>query len=194
MTSWLALLGLIMLAPLMLFIALLIKRDGGPVLFRHTRIGEAGQPFACLKFRTMVQDSEAMLQHQLLTDPAAAAEWRETHKLRNDSRITGVGRFLRATSLDELPQLLNVLRFEMSLVGPRPIVEAELPRYGRRIASYYRVRPGLTGLWQVSGRTATSYVRRVRLDTYYVENWSLWMDLVILMRTIPAVLSRRGAC
>ena len=190
----LAFLGLIMLAPLLFVIALLIRRDGGPALFRHMRIGEAGQPFACLKFRTMVPNSDAMLQHQLLTDPAAAAEWRETQKLRHDCRVTGIGRFLRATSLDELPQLINVLRLEMSLVGPRPIVEAELPRYGRRISSYYLVRPGLTGLWQVSGRTTTSYARRVRLDAFYVENWSLRMDLVILLRTIPAVLTRRGAC
>jgi undecaprenyl-phosphate galactose phosphotransferase len=141
----------------------------------------------------MVIDAELRLQQLLATDPAAAAEWAATQKLTADPRVTGIGTVLRRTSLDELPQLLNVLRGQMSLVGPRPIVAAEVSRYGDNIASYYAVRPGVTGLWQVSGRSETSYARRVQLDTTYVRNWSFWQDLAILLRTIPAVLARRGA-
>ena len=167
--------------------------DGGPVLYSHTRIGVRGRPFGCLKFRSMVPDSDEVLRRLLNSDPAAAAEWADTQKLRRDPRITAVGRWLRATSLDELPQLLNILRLDMSLVGPRPIVQAEVPRYGEDIAYYFEARPGLTGLWQVSGRSDTGYDQRVRLDTWYVKNWSIWHDLAILAKTVPAVLKRRGA-
>ena len=186
--------GLVVLAPVLLALAVLVRLDGGKVLFGHTRIGLNGRRFPCLKFRSMVVDSEAALRTLLSTNPEAAAEWAQTHKLTNDPRITKVGRILRTTSLDELPQLFNVLRLEMSLVGPRPIVDAEIARYGDDIAYYYETRPGLTGLWQVSGRTGTSYVQRVQLDTWYVKNWTLWHDIAILAKTVPAVLKRQGAC
>ncbi len=189
----LAALMLLALAPVMAVIALLVRRDGGPALFGHRRIGAGGSTFQCLKFRTMVVDSDAVLAALLASDPAAAAEWAETQKLRADPRITGIGRFLRACSLDELPQLVNVLRGEMSLVGPRPIVEAEIARYGDNIVHYYAIRPGLTGLWQISGRSNTSYDHRVRLDVSYVRSWTFSKDLMILLKTVPAVLERRGA-
>ncbi len=167
--------------------------DGGPALYAHRRIGAGGREFMCLKFRSMITDGDAVLRRLLETDPKAAAEWSETRKLRRDPRITWIGRILRTTSLDELPQLLNVLRLEMSLVGPRPIVRGEIERYADEIAFYYETRPGITGLWQVSGRSDTSYVQRVHLDTWYVKNWTLWHDLAILAKTIPAVLKRQGA-
>ena len=126
-------------------------------------------------------------------DPAAKAEWDDTQKLTNDPRITHIGRLLRATSLDELPQLINILRQDMSLVGPRPIIEQEIVRYGENIVYYYETKPGLTGLWQVSGRSDTSYVQRVQLDCWYVRNWSMWHDVAILAKTVPAVLLRKGA-
>ena len=179
--------------PVMAMIALAVRADGGPALFRHRRLGAGGKTFDCLKFRSMCTDADAVLRAALLADPALADEWRCTQKLRHDPRVTTVGRLLRATSLDELPQLFNVLRLEMSLVGPRPIVESERAKYGDDIASYLAVRPGLTGLWQVSGRSNTSYRRRVELDVQYVETWTNWLDLVILFRTIPAVLAREGA-
>jgi len=161
---------------------------GAPVLFAHRRIGCNGTPFRCYKFRSMVTDAEAKLQRVLATDPELAREWREQRKLADDPRITPLGRILRKTSIDELPQLLNVLRGEMSCVGPRPVVEDELRRYGRRQLGYLAARPGITGLWQVSGRSRTGYSRRVALDWLYVRRWSLRLDLVILLRTIPAVL------
>ncbi len=186
--------GLIVLAPLLLIVAALVKMDGGPVLFGHTRVGAKGARFKVLKFRSMVVNSDAVLQQLIASDPAAEREWRLTQKLRRDPRVTRIGRFLRMTSLDELPQLFNVLRLEMSIVGPRPIVQAEIARYGEDIAYYYEARPGLTGLWQVSGRTDTTYAQRVQLDTWYVKNWTIWHDLAIIAKTFPAVLNRRGAC
>jgi undecaprenyl-phosphate galactose phosphotransferase len=141
----------------------------------------------------MVTDADRVLDQVLATDPAAAAEWAATQKLNDDPRITRFGRFLRRSSLDELPQLFNVLRGEMSLVGPRPIVQAEVGRYAEDIEYYYETKPGLTGLWQVSGRSDTSYERRVRLDVWYVRNWTLWHDIAILLKTIPAVFLQRGA-
>jgi undecaprenyl-phosphate galactose phosphotransferase len=185
--------ALLVLAPLLVIISALVSLDGGPVLFGHTRIGARGRVFKCWKFRSMVVDSGAVLNRLLQENPAAAEEWARTHKLRHDPRVTWVGRLLRKTSLDELPQLLNVLRLDMSLVGPRPIVSLEIPKYGEDIAYYYETRPGITGLWQVSGRSDTTYGQRVRLDTWYVKNWNLWQDLEILCRTIPAVISGRGA-
>src|SRR5579871_1252538 len=157
-----ALLALINLSPLLLAIAILIKTDGGPALYGHPRLSRGGRQFRCMKFRTMVIDSDHQLQELLAKDPAAAAEWAATQKLTADPRVTPIGAVLRGTSLDELPQLLNVLRGEMSLVGPRPIVEAEVPRYGDNIAYYFAMQPGVTGLWQVSGRSETTYARRVQ--------------------------------
>lgn len=186
-------LALAVLAPLMLAIAVLVKLDGGPVLFGHARIGHHGRAFRCLKFRTMVVNADAVLAELLERDPQAAAEWDRDRKLRNDPRVTWIGRVLRKTSLDELPQLLNVLRREMSLVGPRPIVRAEIGRYADDISYYNEIRPGITGLWQVSGRNDTGYERRVELDRWYVKNWTIGRDLAILVRTLPAVLSGRGA-
>ena len=186
--------ALLVLAPVLVLLAVLVKLDGGPAFFGHRRIGAGGRQFRCLKFRSMVMDSDAVLKRLLESDPDAAAEWAETQKLTNDPRITPIGRILRATSLDELPQLFNVLRLEMSLVGPRPIVQQEVARYGEDIAYYHETRPGLTGLWQVSGRSGTSYAQRVQLDTWYVKNWTVWHDLAIIAKTVPAVLKRRGAC
>jgi UDP-galactose-lipid carrier transferase len=184
---------LVLLAPLLLILAVLVRADGGPAFYRHRRIGEAGRTFECLKFRSMVRDADNVLRRVLASDTAAAAEWAATQKLRRDPRITTVGRFLRRSSLDELPQLFNVLRGEMSLVGPRPIVQAEVARYGSDIEHYYAAKPGLTGLWQVSGRSDMSYARRVQLDVWYVRNWTLWHDIAILFKTIPAVFLQRGA-
>jgi Undecaprenyl-phosphate galactose phosphotransferase WbaP len=184
---------LFLLAPLFLVLASLVRRDGGPAFYRQRRVGAGGQSFGCLKFRTMATDADALLCDLLARDPAAAREWQETQKLHDDPRVTPIGRFLRKTSLDELPQLINVLRGEMSLVGPRPIVEAEIARYGLDIADYYSTKPGITGLWQVSGRSNTAYAQRVRLDRWYARNWTLWHDVAILLKTIPAVLRRDGA-
>ena len=180
-------------SPMFLVAALLIRRDGGRTFFGHQRIGRGGRTFSCYKFRTMVSNSADVLQKLLDHDPRARAEWDSTQKLASDPRITTIGRLLRATSLDELPQLLNILRMDMSLVGPRPIVEQEVTRYAENVIYYYETRPGLTGLWQVSGRSDTSYVQRVKLDCWYVRNWSVWHDVAILAKTIPAVLLRKGA-
>jgi lipopolysaccharide/colanic/teichoic acid biosynthesis glycosyltransferase len=187
-------LGLALLSPLFLIVALMLRADGGPAFFAHQRVGRGGKLFGCLKFRSMVIDSQTRLEALLASDPAARAEWEATRKLKNDPRITPIGRFLRSTSLDELPQLINVLRGEMSLVGPRPVQEAEIDRYyGASAAHYMAVRPGITGLWQVSGRSETSYESRVALDVAYVSRPSLLADLSILLRTPVAVVSRRGA-
>ncbi|WP_283949955.1 sugar transferase [Roseicella aquatilis] len=186
---------LLAVAPVMLWICWQVRRDGGPALFRHPRVGLGGRLFPCFKFRSMVTDADARLARLLATDPVAAAEWATRRKLPADPRITRIGAFMRRTSLDELPQLLNVLRGEMSLVGPRPVVAEELRlHYGEAAAdAYCRTRPGITGLWQVSGRSETTYAERVQLDTRYVRDWSLALDLRILLRTVPAVLQRRGA-
>ncbi len=184
---------ILVLSPLLLAIAVLVKLDGGPVLYAHPRVGMRKRRFHCLKFRSMKHDSAALLEHVLNTDAVAAIEWGATRKLRNDPRVTRIGAFLRKTSLDELPQLFNVLRLEMSLVGPRPIVDEEIGYYGNDVAYYYATRPGLTGLWQVNGRSSTTYGQRVQLDKRYVEHWTLWQDIVILAETVPAVLKRTGA-
>lgn len=187
--------ALIFLLPAFLTIALAIKlNDRGPVFYRHTRVGRQGARFECLKFRTMATDSEERLAQILLTDPHAAAEWQNGQKLRNDPRITKIGSFLRKTSLDELPQLWNVLRGDMSIVGPRPVTRAELQRYGRERRYYLLVRPGITGLWQVSGRSSTGYDRRIRYDREYLEDWSWLGEFWILLMTIPAVLKTDDAC
>jgi lipopolysaccharide/colanic/teichoic acid biosynthesis glycosyltransferase len=186
---------LLLTLPVMLALALLVRMDGGSILYRHRRIGRGGRPFHCLKFRTMAMDADRQLALCLENDPAAAAEWAERRKLARDPRITRIGRFLRASSLDELPQLLNVLRGEMSLVGPRPVVQEELDtHYGPAgTAAYVACLPGITGLWQVSGRSDTSYVERVTLDIRYARERSFAGDLRILLQTVPAVLARRGA-
>jgi Undecaprenyl-phosphate galactose phosphotransferase WbaP len=180
--------------PVAIFFALaIVIESGGPVLFGHTRIGRGRRPFRVWKFRTMVADGEDVLRRHLNDNPAAALEWELRHKLKDDPRITRVGRWLRRTSLDELPQLWNVLRGEMSIVGPRPIVEAEIPKYGPAFRLYSHVAPGLTGLWQVSGRSDTSYARRVELDTEYIRRWTATLDLKVLLRTVKVVLVGKGA-
>ncbi len=185
---------LTVLLPLFALIALFVKADGGPAFYAHERVGRGGQRFGCLKFRSMVVDADRRLAALLEIDPAARAEWEACRKLKRDPRVTWIGRFLRASSLDELPQLLNVLRGEMSLVGPRPVQAAELAlHYGAAAEHYLSVRPGITGLWQVSGRSDTSYATRVALDVQYATNPSLLTDLMILLRTPAAVLLRRGA-
>ncbi|MEE4207217.1 MAG: sugar transferase [Erythrobacter sp.] len=187
--------ALVLLAPVMLLVALVIVAlDPGPVLFRQNRIGRDGAQFGCLKFRTMVVDAEKRLARLLAEDPAAAREWAETQKLRRDPRVTPIGDFLRRTSLDELPQLFNILAGQMSLVGPRPIVEDEIPRYGERFALYCQVRPGLTGLWQISGRSDVRYFERVLLDARYVSSRTLVRDVRIILLTVPRVLAARGSC
>jgi lipopolysaccharide/colanic/teichoic acid biosynthesis glycosyltransferase len=185
---------LLLTLPAFLVIAALVRMDGGRVFYAHERVGRFGQLFGCLKFRSMVMDADRRLADLLERDPAARAEWESTRKLRNDPRVTGIGRFLRATSLDELPQLINVLRGEMSLVGPRPVQAAELAAfYGAAAQHYMMVRPGITGPWQISGRNDTSYAQRVALDVGYVTHGSLLTDVKILLRTPMAVLARRGA-
>ena len=184
-----ALIALVMAAPVMLVIALLIwVTDGGPAIFSHTRVGFNGKRFACYKFRTMVANSQQVLADYLANNPEAAKEWEQNWKFKNDPRITFLGRILRKSSLDELPQLINVLRGEMSCVGPRPVVPDELQRYGACAAEYLQARPGLTGLWQVTGRDAVDYASRVSIDSRYIRNWSVWADVVILVRTIFAVM------
>jgi Undecaprenyl-phosphate galactose phosphotransferase WbaP len=166
----------------------------GPVFYGQRRIGQNGRYFTAWKFRSMVTDAEAVLERHLSRDPELRRQWELTHKLPNDPRVLPVGKVLRKSSLDELPQLWNVIRGEMSLVGPRPIVDAEVPRYGDTFAYYKMVRPGVTGMWQISGRSNTSYAERVRYDEYFVRNWSVWLDLYILFRTVKTVLLREGAC
>ncbi|MBR0650914.1 sugar transferase [Roseomonas terrae] len=187
--------ALLFAAPFFLVVSLLVRADGGPAFYAHPRVGRDGRIFGCLKFRSMVVDSQARLEALLASDPAAREEWETTRKLKNDPRITRTGRFLRATSLDELPQLINVLLGEMAIVGPRPVTQSELDSYyGAAAAHYVTVRPGITGLWQVSGRSETSYDQRVALDVAYVSQPSLMADMRILIKTPVAVLSRRGAC
>ena len=187
-------LALLFLLPLMVLVAAAVfLQDGGPVLFSHRRIGRGGRPFYCIKFRSMASGAETRLAAVLASNPAARAEWARDHKLRIDPRVTPLGNFLRRSSLDELPQLLNVLRGEMSIVGPRPIVEAEISRYGRRFRHYCAVKPGITGLWQVNGRNEVNYRSRVAMDCLYVKSQSPWLYMWIVVATIPAVLTRKGS-
>lgn len=186
--------SLAMLSPLLLLVAVLVKLDSsGPVFFGHNRVGRGGSTFTCYKFRTMVPDARERLAALLESDPQARMQWDRDFKLRNDPRVTRVGKFLRKTSLDELPQIWNVLRGEMSFIGPRPIVPEEVERYGDKARYLFRVTPGITGLWQVSGRNDIDYSERVLLDEYYAKNWSLWLDIEILLRTVGAVFKRNGA-
>lgn len=183
----------ILISPLFLVLALLVKQDGGNAIYGHTRIGRDGKPFKCLKFRSMVVNSKEVLEHLLATDPEARAEWEKDFKLKNDPRITKVGAFLRKSSLDELPQLLNVIKGNMSLVGPRPVIAEEVERYGENREYYLMAKPGITGLWQVSGRNDVDYETRIYYDAWYMKNWSLWNDIAILFKTIGVVLNRKGA-
>jgi lipopolysaccharide/colanic/teichoic acid biosynthesis glycosyltransferase len=180
--------------PVLLMVGLMVRgQDGGPVFFGQTRIGLGGRNFTCYKFRSMLVDAQARLKHLLATDASARAEWARDHKLKNDPRITGFGRFIRKTSLDEFPQLWNVLRGDMSLVGPRPIVQDEVHRYGRTFLRYAAVRPGITGLWQVSGRNNVSYSRRVALDRLFCRRRSVGLYLYIVFATVPVMLFQRGS-
>jgi Undecaprenyl-phosphate galactose phosphotransferase WbaP len=190
----LAVLLLIFLSPVMIVTAAVIwLHDGGKPMFGHVRVGLNGRQFRCWKFRSMVVDADERLADLLAADPEALREWETDHKLRDDPRVTPLGTFLRKSSLDELPQLINVITGEMSLVGPRPIVADEIQKYGRQFRWYRQVRPGITGLWQVSGRNDLDYRQRVALDVLFVKRFSLWLYVAILLRTAPAVLSREGA-
>ncbi|MEZ5815599.1 MAG: sugar transferase [Hyphomicrobiaceae bacterium] len=181
--------ALVFALPVMLFVAVVIRVVmGGPVLFSQERVGFNGRRFKCFKFRTMAVNGDEILRRHLDENPDAAREWAQTRKLGNDPRVGRLGRLLRKSSLDELPQLINILRGEMSCVGPRPIPSSELVFYGEHQDEYLSAVPGLTGLWQCSGRSALNYAARVELDSYYVRNWSMLLDLYIIVRTIPSVL------
>ena len=190
----LTILGVILISPVLLLIVIAIKLDSkGPTFFVQERIGYGGKTFKCYKFRSMWEDAEERLTQILDNDPLLQEEWNTFHKMRNDPRITRVGKFLRSTSLDELPQLFNILKGEMSLVGPRPCYASELVLYGDLVEDYLAVRPAITGLWQTSGRNFLDFDDRVRLDTWYAKNWTLWLDIVILWRTVKVVLKKSGA-
>lgn len=184
---------ILLLSPILAILAYLVSKDGGKAIYGHERVGRDGNKFKCLKFRSMVMNSQEVLKQLLENDPEARAEWDKDFKLKNDPRITRVGKFIRKTSLDELPQLFNVLKGEMSLVGPRPVIEKELERYAGDVDYYLMAKPGMTGLWQVSGRNDVDYDTRVYFDAWYVKNWSLWNDIAILFKTINVVLKRDGA-
>ena len=190
----LVVLSLPLLLPMVIALAVLLKlTDPGPLLYGHRRVGFQGREFRCWKFRTMVVNGDEVLAQHFRDNPADEATWKLKRKLVNDPRVTPLGAILRKLSLDELPQLLNVLSGEMSLVGPRPVVNAELDYYGASGKYYLATRPGLTGLWQISGRSDTTYAERVRLDRFYVTNWSLLRDMRIIALTVPAILMSRGA-
>lgn len=194
MDIFLCLLGMPVVLPLGLILALYICMDSrGAPIYCQERVGKDGKSFMLYKFRTMVRDADQILQSCLDKDPELAKEWEDNHKLKNDPRLTAAGRFLRKTSLDELPQIMNILLGQMTLVGPRPIVAEETGRYGRYFREYCEVYPGLTGLWQTSGRNNTTYTQRVALDHYYINNWTVWLDLWILARTIPVTIKGYGA-
>ncbi len=190
----LAISGILLLAPLLIICFLAtIATSRGPAIFRHRRVGFNGKHFDCYKFRTMVTDAPERLRKLLESNPAAAAEWTANRKLRNDPRVTAIGAILRKSSLDELPQLFNVLKGDMSIVGPRPVTDDELERYSTAIGAYLACRPGITGLWQVSGRSTTTYDKRVACDAFYARNWSMTLDAKILIVTIPSLLASDSA-
>lgn len=188
-----AAIALLLLSPVFLYLYIQVGKDKGPVFFGHTRIGQNGSSFKCWKFRSMVPNAQEILHELLNNDAVAKAEYEKDFKLKDDPRITKIGHFLRKSSLDEIPQLYNVLCGEMSLVGPRPIVEAEKKYYADDFAYYTAVKPGITGLWQVSGRSDTGYEQRVALDKLYVREWSVWKDIVILFKTVYVVATGKGA-
>ncbi|EMB4323120.1 undecaprenyl-phosphate galactose phosphotransferase WbaP [Pluralibacter gergoviae] len=184
---------IILLSPLLIYISFKVRQDGGASIYGHLRVGKGGHLFKCLKFRSMVVNSKEVLEHLLENNIEAKKEWESTFKLKKDPRVTPIGQFLRRTSLDELPQLFNVIKGEMSLVGPRPIVTEELERYNDEVDYYLLSKPGMTGLWQVSGRSDVDYDTRVYLDAWYVKNWSMWNDIAILFKTINVVFNKNGA-
>jgi len=188
-----SMLVLLLGSPLFLFIAFKVSQSGRPIFFGHTRVGQHNQSFKCYKFRTMAPNADKLLADLLANSAEARAEWERDFKLKDDPRITPIGHFLRKTSLDEIPQLWNVLKGDMSLVGPRPVVTAELERYGNQVDYYLEAKPGVTGLWQISGRNDVSYDTRVYLDAWYVKNWSLFNDIVILLKTVRVILRKDGA-
>ena len=191
-----SLLAILLLGPIMLFIAILIKiKDRGPVFYTHERVGYKGKKIKVLKFRSMYPDADKRLKEILEKDPKAREEWEKTFKLKNDPRVTPIGKFLRKTSLDELPQFFNVLKGDMSIVGPRPVVEEELKKYYKEKAEIYKsVKPGITGYWQVEGRSdVEDYEERVRMDEWYVKNQSFWLDVKIILKTIKVMLTGKGA-
>jgi Undecaprenyl-phosphate galactose phosphotransferase WbaP len=180
--------------PIMAVCALFVKLDSsGPVFYKHKRVGKDGRDLYVWKFRTMVDNADEVLEKYLIDNPSLRMEWEQNHKLKNDPRVTRFGRKLRKSSLDELPQLINIFRGEMSFVGPRPIVRDEVKYFDKVFSLYVQVLPGLSGLWQISGRSDTSYEARVSLDEYYIRHWSIWMDIYILVNTFAAVIKRRGA-
>jgi len=188
------LIGGLIILPFLLIVALLVKLTSkGPILYKQKRLGSNGKHFYAYKFRTMAVDAEERLQKLLETNPELKKEWEENHKLLNDPRITGLGKILRRTSIDEFPQLLNIIKGDMSLVGPRPIVDAEIEKYGDNYARVFSIKPGLTGLWQVSGRSDSNYLDRVSYDIYYLQSWSIWLDLWIVFKTFGVVLAGKGA-
>jgi len=188
------LVGGILILPFLLIIAFLIKiTSSGPVLYKHKRLGRNGKPFNTYKFRTMKKNAEQLLEELLKSDPAIREEWEKYHKLKNDPRVTAVGKVLRHFSLDEFPQLINIIKGEMSLVGPRPIVDDEIEKYGDDFDRIFSIKPGLTGLWQVSGRSDTNYSERISYDTYYLQSWSAWLDLWIILKTFSSIIIGRGA-
>jgi exopolysaccharide production protein ExoY len=190
-----ALVALVFVSPLLVFLWFAVRlSDGGHAIFKQKRYGLGGRIFTCYKFRSMAPDAEQRLQALLDNDRDAAEQWAKYRKLRYDPRITRIGAFLRKTSLDELPQLINIIKGDMSIVGPRPIVQSEIANYGECYVYYCATRPGITGLWQVSGRSDATYDQRVSLDVSYVRNWNLLLDVSILVRTVPAVLAAKGAC
>lgn len=188
-----ALTFLIVALPFIVLLSIALQIDSpGKLFFVQPRVGRDGRMFRCIKFRTMHQDAERLLADLLATCPASRREWEADHKLRNDPRVSRLGKIVRKLSLDELPQLINILRGEMSVVGPRPIVQAEIPKYGVFFVDYCAVKPGLTGLWQVSGRNDVSYAERVQLDRQYRMRVSFLFDLGIVLRTVPAVIGAKG--
>jgi len=188
------LIGGTIILPFLLIIALLVKiTSQGPILYKHKRLGKNGEPFYAYKFRTMKKDAEQQLSALLESDPAIREEWDKNHKLKNDPRITSVGKFLRRSSLDEFPQLINIIKGEMSLVGPRPIVYDEIEKYGDDFDRIFSIKPGLTGLWQVSGRSDTNYRERISYDTYYLQSWSAWLDFWIILKTFGSIVFGKGA-
>ena len=190
----LAISGIILIAPLLIIcFVLTVGTSPGPALFRHRRVGFNGKYFDCLKFRTMVPDAPERLRQLLESDPVAAAEWAANRKLRYDPRVTAIGAILRKSSLDELPQLFNVLKGDMSIVGPRPVTAEELVRYSGAVDAYLACRPGITGLWQVSGRSTTTYSKRVACDAFYAREWSMALDAKIVIVTIPSLLLTESA-
>jgi Undecaprenyl-phosphate galactose phosphotransferase WbaP len=187
-------LGGLMILPFLFLIALIIKLSSpGPVLYGHRRLGLNGKHFQAYKFRSMVMDAEKKLENILEADPRLREEWEASHKLKDDPRVTKIGKFLRRTSFDEFPQLINILKGEMSIVGPRPVTDQEIEKYGENSRRVLTVKPGLTGLWQVSGRSDTDYAERISYDLYYIQSWSVWLDLWIIYRTPGAIFKGKGA-